>query len=311
MTMISLVHKIGIAAVDDPLAQTVQRFEARFPGRIRGYYLLGSYADGCAVVGSDIDMYILFKEAFLMPEEAVQAQELANFCTPMSVLRLEIKTGCEQSLIDEHSIIRVALKQNSILLYGEDTRSSMTFPDRETYRRDATDGVLEFLMRLHRRDDITYPLNYPDPDGPFFGYDHKERLADEVVAVYGAPSEGGVYYATRELVECACRMATALLALKTESFVGTKRASVQVYRSVINDEWTDFLIDMFKKGKMQWKYGLPEREEERAELRRLCEEMLAFENYYLHHYRSYLLMLLQNGNERDVSFVEQRFLTTG
>ncbi|HZR43928.1 MAG TPA: hypothetical protein VFB12_27685 [Ktedonobacteraceae bacterium] len=31
MTMISLAHRVGMAVVDDPLAQTMQRFEARFP----------------------------------------------------------------------------------------------------------------------------------------------------------------------------------------------------------------------------------------------------------------------------------------
>jgi len=115
-----------------------------------------------------------------------------------------------------------------------------------------------------------------------------------------------VYYATRELVECACRMASALLAFKTGSFVGTKRGSVETYNSEIHDKWSPFLTALFEKGKMQWMYGLPEREEERAELRELCERMLAFENSYLQHYRTYLLSLLSNEDHQHVHFAFQR-----
>jgi hypothetical protein len=35
-------------------------YESVFPGRIRGYYLLGSYSDATSVSISDIDMAILF-----------------------------------------------------------------------------------------------------------------------------------------------------------------------------------------------------------------------------------------------------------
>ena len=307
---IHLLHTVGKPYVDEILADVVQEYELAFPDRVRSYFLLGSYADGCAVIGSDIDAYVLFKETFLSPKEAIQAKQLAAVCVKSSILRLDGNVIDEQLLPNYQSIMRVALKRDSILLFGEDTRSSMTLPNRAAYTRDITDGVIEFLLRLHRSDSITYPITYPDPNGTFFGYDIMTHLAYNVAALYyPTDKSNNVYYATRELVECACRMASALLAFKTGSFVGTKRGSVETYNNEIHDEWSPFLTTMFEKGKMQWMYGLPEREEDRVKLRELCEQMLAFENSYLQQYRTYLLALLSSEDQQNVQFALQRLET--
>ena len=306
---IPLLHTIGKSYVDEPLAYTVQQYEAVFPNRVRAYYLLGSYADGCPVVGSDIDVYVLFKETFLTSKEAIQAQQLAQVCAKKSILRFDINAIDEQTLLNYHSVMKVALKHESVLLFGEDTRDTMTLPSREAYTRDITDGVIEFLLRLHRVETVTYPINYPDPDGMFYGYDNPTKLSHDVAALYFPNEANNTYYATRELVECASRMATALVAFKARSFIATKRGSVQTYQQEIHDEWSPFLITMFEKGKMQWMYGLPKSETERAELRTLCEKMLAFENHYLLQYRAYLLALLSSEEQQNVQFALQRLET--
>ena len=307
---IHLLHTVGKPYVNELLADMVQEYEAAFPNRVRSYYLLGSYADGCAVVGSDIDAYILFKEMFLSSKEAIQAHQLASVCIKRSILRLDAHAIDEQALPNYQSIMRVALKQNSILLFGEDTRASMMLPSRAAYTRDVTDGVIEFLQYLHRSKTFTYPISYPDPNGTYYGYDNMTKLSYDVAALYYPPDKANnTYYAIRELVECACRMASALLAFTTDSLVSTKRGSVKTYNSEIHDEWSPFLTAMFEKGKMQWMYGLPEREEERAELRELCGQMLAFENYYLQHYRTYLLSLLASEDQQNVQFALQRLET--
>jgi NTP pyrophosphatase (non-canonical NTP hydrolase)/predicted nucleotidyltransferase len=290
-------HTFGKPSVDLPVLETIQRFELAFPNRIRSYYVLGSYADGHAVAGSDIDMYVLFKETLLLPEEYNSSQNLARSCMEMSnVLRLEVNLVSEQDLEHYHSIMRVALKRNSILLYGEDTRAAMTLPSREAYIRDATDGVLEFLQRLRGNEILTYPLDYPDSNGLFYGYDRMQRLTNS----------DSLHRGTRELVECALRIATALLALKTDCFVATKRESAEVYHEAINDNWSNFLIDMFELSKIQWIYAIPEGEDEQAALQSLCQHMLAFENYYLLVYRVYLLTLLHSDDEQAIGFAVQR-----
>jgi predicted nucleotidyltransferase len=57
------IRTIGKPSIDTVLSQIVERYEAQFPGRIRACYLTGSYAEGNAVEWSDIDVYVLFKDA--------------------------------------------------------------------------------------------------------------------------------------------------------------------------------------------------------------------------------------------------------
>jgi hypothetical protein len=83
MVTISLLQKTENTTVDALFARVIALFEARFPSRVRGYYLLGSYGDRKAVVGSDIDLSILFKDAGLKPDEKVPAQQIISTCEEM------------------------------------------------------------------------------------------------------------------------------------------------------------------------------------------------------------------------------------
>ncbi|HLZ56845.1 MAG TPA: nucleotidyltransferase domain-containing protein [Ktedonosporobacter sp.] len=289
------IRTIGKPSIDKVLSQIVERYETQFPGRIRACYLTGSYAEGNAVEWSDIDVYVLFKDAFVSEEEAAQAEQLEHALAPLTPLRLDLHAGSEQSLDSLPGFLRAAIKNTSVLLYGEDTREHMSLPGREEYTRDATEVALQFLLWLHQVENVTYPLAYPDPDGAFFGYDQLQ--SDRADA---RPGPG-----IRMLVETACRMGTALLSFKTNCFVSTKRESVQTYRELVNDEWASFLEAMFEKGKLCWSYNLPENEEERAELRVLCERMLPFENHYLRAHRAYLLAQLGSHNEAARQFALQ------
>ena len=296
------IRTIGKPSIDTVLSHIVERYEAQFPGRIRACYLTGSYAEGNAVEWSDIDVYVLFKDAFVSEEEAAQAEQLELSCASLTPLRLDLHAGSEQSQDSLPSFdslpgfLRAAVKNTSVLLYGEDTREHMSLPGREEYTRDATEIALKFLLWLRQVENLTYPLAYPDPDGAFFGYDQLQFLSSD-----RASARQGI----RLLVESACRVGTALLAFKTDCSVSTKRESVQTYRELINDEWASFLEAMFEKGKLRWGYNLPENEEERAELRMLCERMLPFENHYLRSHRAYLLAQLGSNNEAARQFALQ------
>ena len=292
------IRTIGKPSIDTVLSHIVERYEAQFPGRIRACYLTGSYAEGNAVEWSDIDVYVLFKDAFVSEEEAAQAEQLGLSCAPLTPLRLDLHDGSELSLDSLPGFLRAAVKQTSVLLYGEDTREHMSLPGREEYTRDATEIALKFLLWLHQVENVTYPLAYPDPDGAFFGYDQLQFLSDSSDRAKARPG-------IRLLVESACRIGTALLAFKTDRYVSTKRESVQTYRELINDEWASFLEAMFERGKLCWSYNLPENEEERAELRMLCERMLPFENHYLRAHHAYLLAQLGSNNEAARQFALQ------
>ncbi|MEO7910884.1 MAG: nucleotidyltransferase domain-containing protein, partial [Roseiflexaceae bacterium] len=58
---IELSTSSGSQPADNALRGLVGVFELHFPGRIRAYYVEGSYADRTAIATSDIDLVLIFK----------------------------------------------------------------------------------------------------------------------------------------------------------------------------------------------------------------------------------------------------------
>lgn len=56
-----LLTSTGSQRVDAILRGTIGLLELAFPDRLRAVYLSGSYADGTATTGSDIDGLVVFK----------------------------------------------------------------------------------------------------------------------------------------------------------------------------------------------------------------------------------------------------------
>ena len=76
-------------------------------------------------------MYILFKDAFVSEGEAAQAEQLGRALAPLTPLRLDLHAKSEQSQDSLPGFLRAAVKNTSVLLYGEDTREHMSLPGRE------------------------------------------------------------------------------------------------------------------------------------------------------------------------------------
>ena len=134
MAEIALLATTGNEPIDRALHGIVGAYEAAFPGRVRGYYLLGSYAEGNAVAVSDI--------VGLRPTQP--------------------HTG--------YGYVRLA--RSAVLLYGEDTRARLPLPDRLTYRRQVTEAPLHFVVKhLRGGPPVAFPLDYPDAGDRLLGYD--------------------------------------------------------------------------------------------------------------------------------------------
>ena len=91
---------------------------------------------------------------------------------------------------------------------------------------------------IRERPLLAYPLTYPEASDRFYGYT-KKRIA----AWYPTAIEQG----TKELITGLTRTATALLALRAHQYVGTKSASIRLYREYIADEWTEYLETLYRK----------------------------------------------------------------
>lgn len=268
-------------AISGPGADPVVRglvgvFDAAFPGRVRGCYLLGSYAEGTTVGLSDVDLVVLFKGGFAAGEEE-RANRLVSACGLLSAVRLDVVLRCEASLPAED----VRLKLGSVLVGGEDVRAGLPLPTPEAHARYMTGWAEHFIRLLHDGAGPGQPLRYPDAADAFYGY-ARVRIPE-----WYPP---GATAGTKELVAGVCWTATALLSLLhgAAGYAGTKGEAVSRYRDAGDGEWGGYVAAVYGRCKGAWRYGVPEGAAERDELRALCQRALPFFAHYQAVYREYL-----------------------
>jgi hypothetical protein len=288
---IRLSTSSGSQAADTVLCGLIGIFEMRFPGRIRAYYAEGSYADRTAISTSDIDLVLIFKDCFVDADEAGTARQLGAYCASLSAFELDLE------IIDEQQVARSAfptLKLASVLLYGEDIRDRLALPPISVWTRDRMHAAYWLIIQVFNRPPLVrYPLGYPQPEQAFFGYDQRMlRLPD-----------GSQVRCTRDLVRVAGWAATALIALKTGTYVVRKRECHQRYHELIGDQWSELLRAIYERCKHDWGYRIPDALADRQELQAICVRTLDFENHFIHIFKDFVLEELRGGDpvaRRDV-----------
>jgi hypothetical protein len=134
------------------------------------------------------------------------------------------------------------------------------------------------IVRLRRRSVARFPLDYPDQNGEFYGYDAGGTTQLFVVAIGWA--------------------ATSTLAFEPGLYVPRKSDWPHLYRQHIGDSWAEYLSDVYLLCRNRWQYQIPDAARDRAVLRDLCSRALDYENHYLLKYRSFLLRDLNSGERR-------------
>ena len=97
MTNITLIASTGVENVDAIACEIIGKVEQSFPGRIRGYYLEGSYADGTAVATSDIDLRVVFKRS-LTSDERQEFAQISDKCQKNTSIELGITADSKEAL---------------------------------------------------------------------------------------------------------------------------------------------------------------------------------------------------------------------
>ncbi|MBO0794941.1 MAG: nucleotidyltransferase domain-containing protein, partial [Ktedonobacteraceae bacterium] len=221
-----------MSRVEDALQAVVEAFATAFAGRIRGCYVEGSYADGSEVTCSDVDMVVVFKDGFVGDKERRQAEAVGQRCVAESAVELDLV------IEDEYGLRRGAwptLKLGSILLYGEDIRDGLQLIPLVEWTRDRMHSSLWRTAHLCGRSSVMMPLDYPDPQGEFYGYDQRKmRLAG------GEEVQG-----TRDLIRLVSWSATAILGCRAGQYVARKSDCHTLYRRYIADEWAGLLEDIY------------------------------------------------------------------
>jgi adenylate cyclase len=120
MTEIRLVAATGDARMGALLRGIVARFEAAFPERVHGYYVIGSYGDASSVSTSDLDLDIVFKGRFEGEDERASARDLCDALQAQTAIELDIDIGDEEGL---RGGLSPNLKLAGSCIYGEDIRT--------------------------------------------------------------------------------------------------------------------------------------------------------------------------------------------
>ena len=303
---IELCSTTGIERIDDLLCGLVSLFEMSFPGRIRSYYLSGSYGDGTAVGhdrspnSSDIDLLVIFRGKIEEAEETV-------FYRLLSAVQLISPTPLDANAYSEDDFLRqprkgatqtsfnnIRIKIASMLVYGDNLRSVLSEIPFSRYVLDVIESGVFHLGIPRQSKNLSYPLDipliyplaYPNANSEFYGYD--------VV-----PARPGTPPGTRVLVDITAWIATLILALETGRYAGQKSQSIKLCKTYLpNDKRTQLAASIYDL-KGIWGYTLPDGAEEREQLRISCRDTLALENEYLKLCRDYVLAQLQHGGPEE------------
>jgi hypothetical protein len=283
MEQLALYTTTGDHRIDTLLQGTIGALETCFPERIRGYYLVGSHATSSAVADSDLDIVAVFKQTFA-DDEPTRCRRLNDYCSLISPVRLDVAPRCETELFESGS---VSLKLASQLLYGEDIRALVPLTPLDEHLPQVLFGFFFYTALLRGElEHLTYPLDYPNPHGAFYGYERWGLYLTEQLAV-----------GLRTLVNSTTLAATFLVGMHAARHVGSKRDAIVTYKGTIADAWTELLEEVYTLCKLRWAYRLPDTPSEQAHLRQLCQRVLSFENHALAQCRSYVLDVLAKGKD--------------
>ena len=285
MSEIILHHSTTSVLADRALQGIIALFETVFPQRTLGYYVEGSYADQSAVMTSDLDLTIVFRQRFTNREEEKHARQVVTACQQLSALELDI-TLAEENQLYQHA--DPMFKLGARLVYGEEIRTAIPLIPITTWARQRMHAAYWLMINVFQRPKpVSAPLPFPDASAPFYGYATRMlRLTD-----------GSAVPTTRNLIRVTGWIATARIAYQAQHYVVRKRDCIASYRQTIHDEWTPLLEQLDQRCRFAWQYRLPTTAVEQAELMVILQNTLAFENHFLQLYRHFLLAELTSGEQ--------------
>ncbi|MBE7382796.1 MAG: nucleotidyltransferase domain-containing protein [Leptolyngbya sp. SIO1E4] len=267
-----------MAEVDQILRSLVSIIASYFPGRVRGQYLVGSYATGTTIATSDLDIVVVLKER-LQPSEVEQIPQVRAACQQQSAISIDLKFIEETHLLETGG---VKFQTHSRCLWGEDIRASVPLKPIDAHIRDSMHGQYSLFARVRGNPEhLVFPLDYPDPEGEFYGYDWRPVQL----------SDGTRRPSIKDLTLNVLLPAEALTLLKAGQYVGdgSKADICRQYQVWVNDQWAAFIQVIYEYCHQRWHYLVPESAIERQQLRLLCQQALGFENHFLTQYKDYIL----------------------
>lgn len=296
--LIALSHSLGNPTVDRALIGLLEMLEADYPNRIQGCYVTGSYADQTALATSDVDLDIILKGDFIDQDEQRAMEIRCETYRSTSPVDLDASVYSEKQM---QAGAYPHFKYQNIFIYGEDRSQEIDVMPIADWTRERMHSAYWLIIHVfNRAERPQFPLPYPDPQGECLGYDNRTT----------AVSHGKRMVSTRNLIRVIGWAATALIAYQAKQYVKGKQDCHYQYRKLINDEWSDFIEDLYHYTHTQWNYGIPEEPSEKQRLVQFCQKALTFEHHFQKAYCRFVLEDLADTNQSNLVFTLKRLRDT-
>ena len=260
--------------VDRLIDEVVAAGAAALPGRIVAWYVTGSYADGSAVPGSDLDIVAVLDGEVGLDEDAALRRSRHGLGEPYGIF-VDISA---RGLVSLRSNGDVAISLRSRIVAGTDIRSQLRATDMASFRRQMMHAPFLFSTRIRETTELHCPLAAPDPTMPFLGYEVCRFL----------PVGHHDRDTLKDMVAMGCFIATALVALETDQPTTSKSEAVEKYQELRLGPWNELLKALVEVIRGRWNWRIPQGSEDREYLLAQCHRLLEFENEFYDTYAAFL-----------------------
>jgi hypothetical protein len=223
-----------------------------------------------------LDGLVVFKGE-LLADESRQFGEVIDEQSRRVGMVVDFLPKGEAELLREGDLPTKAASRT--LVYGEDIRRAVPAASLWRYLAEVMRGSWFYLLLVRgNAETLGLPLDYPDPNSEFYGYERNGLRS----------LDGWDQTGTKALVGGITLAATTLVGIRAGVVIVRSADSVTAYRDHIGDNWTAWLAQLYLCCKQRWNYRIPQAAADRQELRELCRQTLDFENHYLQECWQYL-----------------------
>ena len=262
-----LTQGTGIRGLDQYLYCVTNVLRIAMGELLRSVFLIGSYAHGGHTPDSDVNWCLVWREGSDYDDWqkgfslVVHISEMSRYdidrnynATEKPFYDLTDRSGIENYGCG--AVLRLAVKEQSLLLWGEDIRPQILLSPSEDLLEDVITPPPNWIKQTHYdtlNQKIAYPLTDPSPEKQDSGYGDPRTVA-----------RGGMH------------MARALVFLETGEFLFNKTEVAPAFERHIGGKWSALVRDI-----SNLRHAMLSQQQKQQTHLQVCGKMAAFQNYFL------------------------------
>jgi hypothetical protein len=215
-----------------------------------------------------VELRAVFRVSFLRGERAkfrAHENKLRAGCS----IPANLKSTDELGLLIREGLELRFDRFVSRCLYGDDIRSAIPMPPLDQYTWTICSWAFHALLEAHGGPEgLVVPLIQPAPEAELYGRDPCSHLDISLST--------GLVAAGRIALDAGC-------------VVPSLDEAPQIYRETIHDRWEGVVAEVFDGSRFASTGRVPDDSYARLAFRRICRQVLAFENVFIDEYLAYLM----------------------